>query len=482
MLPRRPSILTGGSLGLVLGLAAVLGTATPLPAQSVRGSLPRLAVSENQRFLVTADGRSFFWLGDTAWELFHRLTREEAERYLRNRAERRFTVIQAVALAELDGLNTPNAYGDRPLVDNDPARPNERYFQHVDWIVARANALGLYVGLLPTWGDKWNRKWGVGPEIFTSESAGAFGEWIGRRYRNAGVIWIVGGDRPIESDSHRAVMAAMARGLRRGDGGAHLITFHPTGGQGSAAPFHDEPWLDFNMRQNGHVAEFTGRYDATRADYDRVPVKPVLDGEPIYEDHPIGFKQKEHGHSIAVDVRRPLYWNLFTGAFGHTYGHHSVWQMWAPGRTPVNDPLLPWTEAIDQPGAAQMQHGRALIESRPSLTRIPDQSVIVAGPVATSVPGAGRYAMVATRDTAGTYAFVYTPAGRPFTVRMRAIAGPTAVAWWFNPRDGRATRIGTFPTSADRTFTPPDPGEALDWVLVLDDAAKGYGPPGQTFR
>src|SRR5688572_21040001 len=124
----------------------------------VLSSSAQLRVSENQRYLQTADGKPFFWLGDTAWELFHRLTREEAERYLQNRAERRFTIVQAVALAELDGLNTPNAYGERPLIDNDPTRPNDAYFAHVDWIVARANALGMYVGLLPTWGDKWNRR------------------------------------------------------------------------------------------------------------------------------------------------------------------------------------------------------------------------------------------------------------------------------------------------------------------------------------
>jgi hypothetical protein len=477
MLPRRSSVRAGRALRPVLGLAAILGSANPLPAQSAPGSLPRLTVSENQRYLVTADGRPFFWLGDTAWELFHRLSREETERYLRNRAERRFTVIQAVALAELDGLNVPNAEGERPLVDNDPARPNEKYFAHVDWVVARANALGLYVGLLPTWGDKWNRKWGVGPEIFTPDNAAAFGEWIGRRYKDAGVIWIVGGDRPIESDTHRAVMAAMARGLRAGDGGAHLITFHPTGGQGSAGPFHAEPWLSFNMRQNGHVAEFTGRYDQTRADYDRTPAKPVLDGEPIYEDHPIGFKQKEHGHSIAVDVRRPLYWNLFTGAFGHTYGHHSVWQMWSPGKEPINAPLMPWHEAIDQPGAAAMQHGRALIESRPFLTRIPDQDVIVPAGVATSIPGTGRYFFAATRDTEGTYAMVYAPVGRTFTVRMSVIKGPVK-AWWFNPRTGASTAIGSFPNTGERAFTPPDAGEMIDWVLVLDDESRGYPAPG----
>ncbi|HXW04457.1 MAG TPA: glycoside hydrolase family 140 protein [Vicinamibacterales bacterium] len=460
---------------LLLAGAAALGGSAELASA---GPLPALKVSDNRRFLVTAEGRPFFWLGDTAWELFHRLNREDAERYLKNRAERRFTVIQAVALAELGGLTVPNPYGHLPLDGNDPTRPNEDYFAHVDWIVNRANALGLYVGFLPTWGDKWNRRWGAGPEIFSPENARIYGEWLGRRYRDANVIWILGGDRPIESDVHKGIVRAMALGLRAGDGGAHLITFHPPGGNGSATWLHDEPWLDFNMRQNGHTTEFTGRYDQTRADYDRTPVKPVLDGEPIYEDHPVSFNARQLGHSISSDVRRPLYWNLFTGAFGHTYGHHSVWQMWVQGRDPVNNPLMPWDEAIDQPGAAQMQHGRALIESRPFLTRVPDPDVIAGGPVPTSMPGAGRYQFVSTRDAGGSCAMVYAPVGRPFSVRMTTIAGARVRAWWFDPRTGRATAIGTFPNTGEREFSPPELGEMLDWVLVLDDEAKKYPPPG----
>ncbi len=453
----------------------VLALAVPAYAQA---PLPRLKVADNKRFLVTADGQPFFWLGDTAWELFHRLDRENAERYLKNRAERRFTVVQAVVLAELDGLNDPNSYGERPLAGNDPTRPNEAYFAHVDWIVARANALGIYVGMLPTWGDKWNKRGGAGPEIFTASNAGAYGEWLGRRYRNAGIIWIVGGDRPVETAMHMDITRAMARGLRKGDEGAHLITLHPPGGNSSSSWFHDDEWLDFNMRQNGHVAEFTGRYDLTRADYDRTPVKPVLDGEPIYEDHPVSFDARKFGHSIGADVRRPLYWDLFTGAFGHTYGHHSVWQMWSPGRKPVNNPLMPWFEAIDQPGAAQMQHARALLESRPFLSRIPDADLVVTSTVPTSVPGAGRYAFVSTRDSNGSYAMVYAPVGRTFSVKMSAITGRSVKAWWFNPRTGAATAAGTFPNTGERAFTPPDAGEMLDWVLVLDDESKGYPAPG----
>jgi hypothetical protein len=472
---RDKRILLTALLGL--GLLAV-------PFHLSAAPLPKLKVSDNRRFLVTESGQPFFWLGDTAWELFHRLNREEAIRYLEDRAAKGFTVIQAVALAELDGLNTPNPYGHRPLLDNDPTKPdvkdgpNNDYWDHVDFIVREANRRGMYIGLLPTWGDKWNKKWGVGPEIFTPQNAEAYGRWLGQRYRDAGLVWILGGDRPIENDTHREITRAMARGLRAGDGGAHLMTFHPTGGNGSAQYFHAEDWLDFNMRQNGHNLEFTSRYDQTRKDYDRTPVKPVLDGEPVYEDHPVAFAPDQQGHSVAADVRRPLYWNLFSGAFGHTYGHHSVWQMWAPGREPINRPLMPWYEAIRQPGAGQMQHAKHLLLSRPFLTRVPDDSVIVTDRVPSSVPGAGRYRFVATRDTEGTYAMVYAPVGRAFKVRMDVIRGATVRAWWFNPRDGKATAIGTFENQGVREFTPPDPGELLDWVLVLDDASRKYPAPG----
>lgn len=143
-----------------------------------------------------------------------------------------------------------------------------------------------------------------------------------------------------------------------------------------------------------------------------------------------------------------------------------------------NDPLMPWFEAIDQPGAGQMQHGKNLLLSRPFLTRIPDDSVIVTDRVPTAVPGAGRYRFVATRDESGSYAMVYAPIGRKFKVWMDKITGGTVKAWWFNPRTGEATAIGEFPNTGEREFISPNPGEALDWVLVLDDAGKNFSPPG----
>ncbi|MBS0265006.1 MAG: glycoside hydrolase family 140 protein [Planctomycetes bacterium] len=447
--------------------------------------LPHLRVSDNNRYLVTTAGKQFFYLGDTAWELFHRLDKHDAAAYLKRRHQQGFSVIQAVAIAEFDGHTVPNVYDHLPFTDLDPAKPlvkdgpGNDYWDHVDDIVDTANANGLYIGFLPTWGRYWHDQIQGKKPLFNQQNAETFGEWLGQRYRDKGLIWILGGDRGVDTPEQKEIVRAMARGLHKGDGGRHLMTFHPPGGAGSAQWFHDDNWLSFNMRQNGHDAEYTGRYDQTRADYDRQPSKPVLDGEPLYEGHPISFNAKKFGHSIAADVRRALYWDLFNGACGHTYGHHSVWQMWKPGRDPINDPLIPWTEALNAPGANQMIHGRRLIESRPFLTRIPDDSVLVTDRVATSVPGAGRCRFVATRDSAGSYAMVYAPIGRAFKVRMDKINGEKVKAWWFNPRTGNAAAIGEFVNTGEREFAPNDPGEHLDWVLVLDDAARNFPPPGQ---
>lgn len=448
------------------------------PAVARHRPAPRLRLAPNRRFLVTETGEPFFWLADTAWELLHRLDEADTEYYLARRAAQGFNVIQTVALAELDGLRMPDAGGHLPFHGLDPAHPNEPYWARVDQTLARANALGLVVALLPSWGDKWNLKHGTGPEVFTPENARVYGSWLGHRCRDVSLVWILGGDRPVETDAHRAIIESMAAGLREGDGGAHLIAFHPQGAAGSSQFFPNAPWLDLHLRQNGHAVDFTGRYDQTRADYDRTPSRPVLDAEPVYEDIGIDFATSRLGHAIAADVRRACYWNLFTGACGHTYGHNSVWQMWTPDRTPVLDAFLNWRDALEQPGARQMIHARRLLEARPFLTRIPDQDLLVPDPRAPHlIPGAGRAFFAATRDTDGTYAFVYAPVGRPFTVDTSRLSARHLRAAWFNPRDGTTTRINEFANPGRATFTPPTPGEALDWVLLLDDVARGYSAP-----
>lgn len=467
--------LTNALLSVVC-LCAFLG----LKAQNKHGwHEVQIQPSANGRFLQTADGRPFFYLSDTAWELFHRLKREEANLYLTTRANQGFNAIQSVAVAELDGLNVANANGDLPFIDFDPTRPNELYWRHVDYIVGRANELGLCIGLLPTWGRYWHD--GENP-LFNEDNARRYARWLANRYRDALVVWILGGDRMPEHDGHRSVIRAMADGLRQGDDGRHLITYHPSGWQGSAQEFHGDSWLAFNMRQNGHEVDFNS-YSRNAEDYLRMPAKPLVDGEAVYEDHPVAFRASERGHTVAADCRRALYWDLFSGTCGHTYGHHSVWQMYDSLRAPVNNPLMTWREALQQPGARQMAHAKNLMLSRPYFTRIPaTDEVLVASEPRSAWPGAGRYHFCATADSEGRYLMVYAPVGRRFTVRTDWVKSSRIHLWWFNPRTGKATNLGVCQNPGRLTLCPPDAGEMLDWILVVDDASARFPKPGEPMK
>ncbi|HVR34271.1 MAG TPA: glycoside hydrolase family 140 protein [Methylomirabilota bacterium] len=425
---------------------------------------PSLKVSESGRHLVHEDGSPFFYLGDTAWELFHRLDRDEAGLYLSNRAATGFTVIQAVVLAELDGLNVPNPYGHTPLKDNDLTQPDEDYFKHVDDIVNQAGELGMFIGMLPTWGDKWNRKWGVGPEIFTPDNAAEYGDFLAKRYRDKPIIWILGGDRNPETDEHLEIIRSMANAIHDVHGGGQLMTFHPQGGGNSAQWFHEDDWLDFNMFQSGHSARDLPNYRTTFANYQRTPVKPTLDGEPRYEDHPVNWRP-ENGWLDAFDVRQAAWWSMLAGACGHTYGDHNIWQMWQPGRTPISSARTPWREALEHPGSSHMGHLRRFFESHPWQMLVPDQSVLIGE----TLDGADHLRAARAKD--GSFLLAYTPTGRAVTVRLDALDGAAVKASWFDPRTGETQDIGRYPAEGEEEFEAPSNGRGRDWLLVIEDAA-----------
>ena len=436
------------------------------------GPLPRLRVSEDGRRLETEDGRPFFWLGDTAWELVSRLTREEAELYLADTAGHGFNVVQFVLITELGRQSEPNAYGDFPLTDKDPSRPavtpgsdpdssdQYDYWDHVDFVLDTAGAYGLYAAVLPAWGSYlWKNEGQRADPLFTPENAREFGKWLGGRYGNrTNIVWVLGGDRVPDTEDKREIIRSMARGLKEG-GARQLITYHPWGGASSSAYFHREDWLDFNAFQSGHRERDGANYRLAEHDFALSPAKPTLDFEPRYEAHPIGF-DPANGRFDGYDVRQAAYWSVFAGSFGHSYGHHHIWQMHAPGRAPSSHADGRWQDALGAPGRASMKWLRALFESYPTALARPAPD-LVRGPRT----GAERIAALRGDDAV----LVYSSAGKPFAVRLDRLGGKVRRAFWYNPRTGVRTETGPVPGGTDRaSFTPPSEGRGEDWVLIMD--------------
>jgi hypothetical protein len=221
-------------------------------------------------------------------------------------------------------------------------------------------------------------------------------------------------------------------------------------------------------------------------DYALIPTKPVLDGEPIYEDTPDAVWSVKHinGPRAGADaVRRKAYWSVFSGACGHTYGHNDVYGFFTPAfpgqvLSLETNPSGPgqrgdWREALSAPGATQMRHLRRLIESRPFLTQVPDPSLLASSE-------ASPIAHLAALRGEG-YALVYAPVGRRFRVRLDQLSGREVQAWWFDPRTGESRAVGRFARAGVREFTPPgQAGVGNDWVLALDDPERHLSGAGST--
>ena len=452
-----------------------------IQAKPVDTTCGPLQVHKNNHYLIYEDGTPFFWLADTAWQLIHDLNKQQVDKYLSNRADKGFTVIQTVILAELDGLNKPNAYGHFVLQDKDPTKPivkdgqDNDYWDQIEYILLKAQKLGLHVGLLPTWGRYVTSNWqnGLVDGIFNQQNAETYGKFVGRRFRKyQNIIWIIGGDRAAPTDKSRAIWRAMAKGITIGVCGTEdynkvLMTYHTSGPGASWWFFNDEKWIDIRAAQSGH-GQNSFNWQLMQIGYSMKPTKPMLDLETAYP----GFR---HGRppTIATDhhARRGAYWSVFAGSCGHTYGHHSIWQMYDSNKRGIANPKDYWHEVLDVPSSFQMGYLRYLIESRPFITAFPDQAMIL-----TEQTKPDDYIEALRGDG---FAMVYIPTGKKFELRLDRLKAKILRAWWFDPRNGKAQLIGNFKNKKRMEFDPPGKEQfANDWILVLDDTTKKFAEPG----
>jgi hypothetical protein len=449
---------------------AATGCATK-PLQPVR-------VSDNGHYFVKADGTPFLWQADTAWGIFNHAKPADVDAYLADRKAKGFNVIQGV-IALWDYTRHTNCDGQLPFVNRDLGQINEAYYTNVDSILNKVEAHGMYMAVLPYWHKNAGDRLGTNG---IPEKMQAYCMFLAQRYARRNLFWILGGDSTADGEAGEKIQHITdleAQGLIEGAKAAGvdkiMISYHPTGEQSSSFWFHERPWLDFNSIQSGHFIN-TINFQLVGDDYAKIPVKPTLDMEPGYENITDRLSGAPGARRLqAVDVRRSAYLDVFAGAAGLTYGQGEVYGF-APGGTVTTrwGTAMSWKEALKLPASGQVQFIRRLVASRPMLERMPDQSLI-----AGDVSERAVERVEAMRGADGSYAFVYLPSGKTnVTINTGKLSGEKLVAWWYDPRTGKAKMSGDFAKADTREFTTPSGGTDDDWVLVLDDAAKKYPVPG----
>jgi hypothetical protein len=434
--------------------------------------LPLLKISSNKRFFQTADGKPFFWLGDTGWLLFAKCKREDAIKYLDDRKQKGFNVIQVMLIHDVK--LAVNVYGDSSIHNGDVSKPviNDEhvvddlkytYWDHVDFIIDEAAKRGIYMALVPVWGG--NIKY------VNEKQAKIYATFLANRYKNkSNIIWLNGGD--IKGSDGLKQWNIIGNTIRSIDK-KHLIGFHPRGRNSSSIWFHNEAWLDFNMFQSGHrsyaqdtssnetlhYGEDNWRY--AKDDYKLKPAKPTFDGEPSYEDIPYGLHRADEPYWKDYEIRRYAYWSVFAGGCGFTYGHNSVMQFYMPGDSGTSYfPKVNWKEGLNAPGAGQMMFLKQLILSNGYFDRVPAQELIT--------DNGERYNYVAA--TKGKdYAMFYVYNGRSFTVDLKKLGFKLSRISWFDPSIGEGTSYEFHSEKKIMEFKPPVKKEgAKDWVLILE--------------
>jgi hypothetical protein len=424
-------------------------------------------------------GVPFFWLGDTAWRLFQCLDAEQSRRYLKNRADKGFNVVQAVLLAKITYTETEvNRFRilDQNM-DEFISAENGEYWNHVEKVAALAAEMGIYMALLPVWGAYAKIK------FINEDNAETYMAFLTERFNKYdNIIWLLGGD--IRGEDYYAMWDMCGKYLRKHSPGK-LIGYHPFGRTSSSYWFNGCEWLDFHQFQSGHrrydqfqvkkneavtvswddttatepwYGEDSWRY--VLADHSKTPLRPVLDGEPSYEHIPQGLHDGSQPFWEEHHVRRYAWWSVLAGACGHTYGDNSIMQMYGTGTPPAYSVVDTWETALHHAGSGGMGvlHG---ILTEIGFTDCEPMQLLLGDD-----EGEKHDIIKVFGNEKNIIAYNYS--GRMFSLQRTTEGICPYDAWWVDPANGIKSYFGLFDLSQKTDFTPPVKKYGHnDWVLLL---------------
>jgi hypothetical protein len=429
------------------------GTSSPTP----QGQSPvfplKMSPDKSAHYLVDQNGNPFLIHGDTPWSLIGQVSYEDAVYYIDDAAAKGFNSLIVTLVEGHYADNAPNNYYNTPpfLTPNKISTPNPAYFDHADRVIKYAASKGINVIIAPLYLGCCDDGW---LDAFlnknTDADAKAYGEFIGNRYQDIpNIMYVWGNDHNPDSKTLENRLLVMVNAAKSKDPN-HLHTYHWL-----VNPAYELWYSHWDYaRDVNNVYAYDAIQDAISTEYNESPVVPFFLFESGYEN--------EHD-SPPLQQRKQAYVAVLGGAGGEFYGNNPIWHMGFLGGD--------WKAALNDEARTEMPYVKKLFDSRPWYTFTPDQDHAI---LTDGYASGSDFAPAAATKNNQTF-IAYLPTSRKITIDMSKIQGSNSNAWWYNPRTGEAQSAGTHANSGSQNFTPPD---ANDWVLVIDDAAAGFGAPG----
>jgi Protein of unknown function (DUF4038)/Putative collagen-binding domain of a collagenase len=420
-----------------------------LERRQLFSNLPPLSVGANRFNLVDNQNQPIFISGDAGWSIFTGINQNDADLYLAKRVSKGMNFILANAIEAR--FNGPvNEFGQFPFADmNRPfINPNERYWQNVDYVMTRADEMGVYVFLFPAYlgfagsQDGWYR------QLIDAgtDTAYRYGRFIGNRYKNFGnLIWTLGGDRDI--GEAYSVTNALISGIRSTDA-KQLVTAH-AGPNIPGARTYNDARLDFNTTYS-----YEPSYQRTRMDRAERGDLPTFLFEDNYENR---------SPTTAQTQRAQKYWSVLSGGSGALMGNFPLWQF-----------LGKWRDQLDSKLAFDMQRLKQVFQARnwTQLRADFDNQYVT--------QGRGSYGQLdyvaAAATTDRRLMMAYLPSSRSVQINLGRFSAPV-FGKWFDPSSGRMIQIwdGVRSNSGFTTVAPPSTNDSgfSDWVLIVEADYRG---------
>jgi len=435
-----------------------------------------LQMAADRRHLQHADGKPFFWLGDTWWMgLCKRLQWPDEFRELAaDRLSKGFTLVQIVAglYPDMDAFDERGANEAGYPWERDWSRIVPAYFDAADLKIAYLVRAGIVPCIVGCWGYYLDF---AGDDVIRKHWRNLVARWGAYP-----VVWCVAGEALMfyylkhppagQEEAKRVELRSrwteIARYISSLDGHKNPVTIHPT------SLGHDqvsEPAvLDVDMLQTGHGghASLANTVNLVEDSLAHEPKLPVLVGEVNYE----GIME-----SSREEIQRFIFWTvMLTGAAGHTYGANGIWQLnrrdcpygASPHGSAWGGP--PWDDAYRLPGSGQIGLAKRLLERyewwrfethhewiEPCQTR--ENRV---GPYAAGIPGQVRV--------------IYSPAASIWAAWSGKMLvkglepGQQYRACFFDPKTGVEHDLGIVSGDAEGNYKVPKPPVFQDYAIVLE--------------
>lgn len=422
-----------------------------------------LKVSEDKRYFTYADGKPFFWLGDTHWEFSYREKWEESNHpdmdsmfkgMVDRRCKQGYTVYQT-------NLRSDALMGGDTYYWYSTGLPNVKFYQ--EELDRRMNYLADR-GIVNALGFAWFMSIEGNGETYKN-----LARYMVARYGALPIVWTLAGEvggydkarQPFYVEEWRKI----ALYVRQLDSYHHLMTAHYTNERPFASYYQDEEWLDFTLNQAGH-GDYVVSVDDYKAFLRQHGDKPFVEGEALYE---YCSTLEENGTRLCTDamVRRVAYLTMQVGGCGYTYGAQGIWDVvWEKGQKNVMSVFnrfdVTWVQAIDGPGGEQMGFLRRFYEEQRFWELFPYQT----GQDPAGDPFGKKMPLITVTADKTRWVFYYPEAVRK-SGDIQGFHPGSYTMQWFNPRSGEYdSRISEFEVEKDTWRIPAKP-DLNDWCLVV---------------